>query len=49
MTDAIYIKVRENHRVQNKSLLVAIGVNEEGYREILGLHVSESEFETNCE
>ena len=47
MVDAIYIKARDNHRVRNKSLLVAIGVNEEGYREIIGFHLSESESETS--
>ena len=29
MVDAIYIKVSDNHRVRSKSLLIAIGVNEE--------------------
>ncbi len=49
LADALYIKVRENNQVRSKSLLVAIGVNKEGYREILGLHVSENESETNWE
>ena len=47
MVDAIYIKARDNHRVRSKSLLIAIGVNEEGYREIIGFHLSESESETS--
>ncbi len=45
--DAIYIKVREDHRVKSKSLLIATGVNKDGYREILGFHLSESESETS--
>jgi transposase-like protein len=45
--DAIYIKVREDHRVKSKSLLIATGVNKEGYREILGFYLSESESETS--
>jgi len=47
IVDAIYIKVREDHRVKSKSLLIAMGVNEEGYREILGFYLSESESETS--
>lgn len=31
IVDAIYIKVRENHKVQSKGLFIAIVVNEEGY------------------
>jgi len=45
--DAIYIKVREDHRVKSKSLLIATGVNNEGYREILGFYLCESESETS--
>lgn len=43
--DAIYMKVREDSRVQSKGLLIAIGVNEEGQREILGFQVANSESE----
>jgi transposase-like protein len=49
MVDAIYIKARENNRVRSKSLLIAIGVNEDGNREIIGFHLSESESETSWE
>lgn len=49
MVDAIYIKARENNRVRSKSLLIAIGINEEGHREIIGFHLSESESETSWE
>ena len=45
--DAIYIKVREEDRVKSKSLLIATGVNREGYREIVGFYLSESESETS--
>ncbi len=47
MVDAIYLKVREDHRVQSKGFLVAVGVNEEGYREIIGFQVANSETETS--
>lgn len=43
--DAIYIKVRENGRVMSKAVLTAIGVNQDGDREILGLSVANSEME----
>ena len=35
MVDAMYVKVREGGRVQSKAFLIAIGVDEEGYREVL--------------
>ena len=44
LVDAIYTKVREDGRVRSRAVLIATGVNEEGYREILGLNGnSESE------
>jgi putative transposase len=41
--DALVLKVRENGRTVNVHALLATGVNAEGYREILGLHVTTSE------
>jgi putative transposase len=41
--DALVLKVRENGRTVNVHALVATGVNAEGYREILGLHVTTRE------
>jgi putative transposase len=41
--DALALKVRENGRVVNVHALIAVGVNAEGYREILGLEVSTTE------
>jgi transposase-like protein len=37
--DALVLKVREGGRVVNVHALVATGVNGDGHREILGLHV----------
>lgn len=45
--DAIYVKVRENGRVRSKAVLIAIGVNEGGIREVIGFDTAESEAETN--
>ncbi|MDR9756905.1 MAG: IS256 family transposase [Thermoanaerobacterales bacterium] len=38
----------ENGRVQSRGLLIAIGVNEEGYREIIGFQVANSESESSA-
>lgn len=43
--DAIYMRVREAHRVRPKGLLVATGVNSEGNREVLGFTVADGESE----
>jgi transposase-like protein len=45
MVDAMVIKVREDGRVRQRGLLIAVGVNEEGYREVLGLMTGDSESE----
>jgi transposase-like protein len=41
--DALVLKVREDGRTVNVHALLATGVNADGYREILGLHVSTGE------
>src|SRR5215213_1707301 len=41
--DALVLKVREGGRTVNVHALLASGVNGDGYREILGLHVTSSE------
>lgn len=43
MADALYIKVREGHRVISKAFFVAIGFNKQGKREVLGFEVYENE------
>ena len=35
--DALYLKVRQNHRIVSQAAVVAIGVRETGEREVLGL------------
>jgi putative transposase len=45
--DALYVKVREGGRIVSKAVMVAIGINEEGDREILGLAVAQSEMEVS--
>ncbi len=41
--DAIYYKIREDGRVKSKACLVVLGVNTEGYQDILGLYIYEQE------
>lgn len=41
--DALYLKVRQNHRVVNKALVIAVGVTANGEREVLGLALGGSE------
>jgi putative transposase len=45
LVDALVIKVREGGQVRSCSALIATGINEEGYREILGLQLGDSESE----
>lgn|SRR5690554_4616722 len=46
MTDVLYIKVREETRVASKSCHIAIGINEQGDREIIGLMIENGESES---
>lgn len=41
--DALTMKVREGGRVVKTSVLIATGVNKDGYRELLGMQVATSE------
>jgi transposase-like protein len=44
--DATYVKVRQNGRIVSVAVIVAVGVNNDGRREILGLEIGPSEAET---
>jgi transposase-like protein len=41
--DALYMKVRQNHRIVNQAVVIAIGVRETGEREVIGFAVGASE------
>jgi putative transposase len=41
--DALYVKMRDNGQVQNRAVYVAIGVNMEGVKNVLGLWTSANE------
>lgn len=41
--DALVVKVRDNNRVCNKAVYLALGVNLEGHKELLGIWLSQTE------
>ena len=43
--DATYLKSRDNHHVVSRALVVAVGVNKEGRREVLGIACGPAETE----
>ena len=47
LVDAMVIKVREDDRVRARGVLIAVGVNQEGTREVLGLMLGDSESEAS--
>ena len=44
--DATYVKVRQDGRIVSVAVIVAVGVNNDGRREVLGMDVGPSEAET---
>lgn len=44
--DATYVKARRDHRIVSVAVIVAVGVNTDGRREVLGMTVGHSEAET---
>jgi len=45
LVDALYLKVREEGRVRSRGVMIAIGINDAGYREVLGLMLGDTESE----
>ena len=43
MADATYLRAREDHRVQSKALMIAVGLTADGRKEVIGLDVAGSE------
>ena len=43
--DATYLKVRQNGRIVSVAVIVAVGVNADGRREVLGMDIGPSEAE----
>lgn len=41
--DAIHYKIRENHQIVSKAAYVVLGINMDGYKEILGIWIGENE------
>jgi transposase-like protein len=44
--DATYVKVRQNGRIVSVAVIIAVGVNVDGRREVLGMDIGPSEAET---
>jgi len=44
--DATYVKVRQNGRIVSVAVIIAVGVNSDGRREVLGMTIGASEAET---
>ena len=44
--DATYVKVRQNGRIVSVGVIIAVGVNSDGRREVLGMDIGPSEAET---
>jgi transposase-like protein len=45
VVDALYTRVRKDHKVSSIGLLIVTGINNDGYREVLGFSVADSESE----
>lgn len=43
MVDATYFKVREDHKVVSKAMMIAVGITERGKKEVIGLETYENE------
>ena len=43
---ATYVKARRNHRIVSVAVIIAVGVNTDGRREVLGMDIGPSEAET---
>ena len=43
MVDATYFKVREDHKISSKALMIAVGYTSEGRREVIGFNVYDNE------
>ena len=47
LVDALVLKIREDGHVRSRSVMIAVGINTEGYREVLGLMIGDSESEAS--
>ncbi|MCY0900524.1 MAG: IS256 family transposase, partial [Firmicutes bacterium] len=47
LVDAIVRKIREDGRVRSRAAMLAAGINEDGYREVLGVMLGDSESEAS--
>jgi putative transposase len=43
--DATYLKIRDDHRYVGKAVFIAVGIRGDGYKEVLGVRIADSEGE----
>jgi transposase-like protein len=46
LVDALYLKIREDGRVRSRGVMMAVRINSDGYREVLGMMVGDTESQT---
>jgi len=47
LVDALFLQVREDERVRSRGVMVAVGINTDGYREVLGIMIGDTESEAS--
>ena len=47
LVDAMYLKVREDGRVRSRGVMIAVGINRNGYREVSDMIVGDTESEAS--
>ena len=42
--DRIVVKIRQDTRITNKSIFLALGINTKGYKQLKGIWIAENEY-----
>jgi transposase-like protein len=40
--DAIHFKVKQNNRIVSKAAYIVVGINDDGYKDVLGIWIGEN-------
>ncbi len=43
LVDALHLKTREDGRVRSRGIIIAAGINSDGYRDVLGMMIVDTE------
>ncbi len=46
LVDTLYLKIREDGRIRSRGVMIAVGINSDGCREVLSMMVGDTESET---